>query len=100
MSFINKIVDKVYVINLKKDTERLESITTQLKAQDIEFERFEAVDGSTLKNDLRLTSQCNTTCPDGLKGCAVSHRTLWEIMIEKDYKKILVFDIWPIHHGS
>ena len=92
MSFINKIVDKVYVINLKKDTERLESITTQLKAQDIEFERFEAIDGSTIKDDIRLTSQCNTTCPDGLKGCAVSHRTLWETMIEKDYKNILVLE--------
>jgi len=92
MSFINKIVDKVYVINLDKDKERLEYITTQLKAQDIEFERFEAVDGNKIKDDIRLTSQCNTTCPDGLKGCAISHRTLWETMIEKDYKNILILE--------
>jgi glycosyl transferase family 25 len=92
MSFINKIVDKVYVINLEKDKERLEYITTQLKAQDIEFERFEAVDGTKIKDDIRLTSQCNTTCPDGLKGCAISHRTLWETMIEKDYKNILILE--------
>lgn len=92
MSFINKIVDKVYVINLEKDKERLEYITAQLKAQDIEFERFEAVDGSKIKDDIRLTSQCNTRCPDGLKGCAISHRTLWETMIEKDYKNILILE--------
>ena len=92
MSFINKIVDKVYVINLEKDSERLESITTQLKAQNIEFERFEAIDGASIKNDLRLTTHCSSNCPDGLKGCAISHRTLWETMIEKDYKNILIFE--------
>jgi len=48
-SFVNKICDKVFVINLKKDTERMESITTQLKAQNIDFERFEAYDGNDIK---------------------------------------------------
>ena len=92
MSFINKIVDKVYVINLEKDKERLEFISTQLKALNIEFERFEAVDGSSIKNDLRLTTYCSSNCPDGLKGCAISHRTLWETMIENDYKNILILE--------
>lgn len=92
MSFINKIVDKVYVINLEKDKERLEFISTQLKALNIEFQRFEAVDGSSIKNDLRLTTHCSSNCPDGLKGCAISHRTLWETMIENDYKNILILE--------
>lgn len=92
MSFTNKIVDKVFVINLEKDKERLESITTQLKAQNIEFERFDAIDGKTVTNDPRLTKQCLDFCPNGIKGCAISHRSLWELMIEEKYQHILILE--------
>ena len=92
-SFVNKICDKVFVINLKKDTERMESITTQLKAQNIDFERFEAYDGNDIKDDdNRLTSFCAKNCPSGIKGCAISHRTLWETIIEEKYERVLILE--------
>ena len=90
MSFTNKIVDKVYVINLEKDTERLETITTSLVSQNIEFQRFNAILGSTLKEDSRITKPCNIFCTDGMKGCALSHRTLWENIVENDYKYSMI----------
>jgi GR25 family glycosyltransferase involved in LPS biosynthesis len=42
-------VEKIYVINLDKSTDRLEAISKQLKAQNLEFTRFPAVMGLDLK---------------------------------------------------
>ena len=92
MSFLNTIVDKVYVINLDKDTKRLETITTQLETQHIEFERFSAIDGKKVSKDSRLTSFCKSFCTNGIKGCALSHRTIWESMIKNDYETICVLE--------
>ena len=92
MSFTNKIVDKVYVINLEKDSERLETITTSLNEQNIEFQRFNAVLGSTVGEDSRVTKACNSFCTDGMKGCAISHRSIWENMIENNYKYIMILE--------
>ena len=92
MSFTNKIVDKVYVINLEKDTERLENITNSLVTQNIEFERFDAILGSTILEDSRITKPCNIFCTDGMKGCALSHRTVWETMVKNDYEYIMILE--------
>jgi len=92
MSFTNKIVDKVYVINLDKDNKRLETITTSLDNQNIEFQRFDAILGSTVTEDSRITKPCNIFCTDGMKGCALSHRTVWETMIENNYEYIMVLE--------
>ena len=51
MSFLNSIVDKVYVINLDKDIKKLESIRKVLEEQHIVFERFNAIDGNTVALD-------------------------------------------------
>ena len=92
MSFTNKIVDKVYVINLEKDSERLETISSSLNKQNIEFKRFNGILGSTVSNDSRVTKACNSFCTDGMKGCALSHRSVWENMIENDYKHVMILE--------
>jgi glycosyl transferase family 25 len=92
MSYLNNIVDKVYVINLDKDKERLETITSQFNENNIQFERFSAINGSTIENDSRLTDFCNSFCTNGTKGCALSHRTLWENLIKYNYESICVFE--------
>lgn len=92
MSFLNSIVDKVYVINLKKDSKKLESVTKELNKQDIVFERFDAIDGNTIKNDSRITSFCNSFCPNGVKGCALSHRTIWENALKEGYETVAILE--------
>lgn len=92
MSFLNSIVDKVYVINLKKDNEKMKSVTKELGNQHIVFERFDAIDGNTVKDDDRITKVCNKFCYNGLKGCALSHRTIWEKALEKRYEHIAIFE--------
>jgi len=92
MSYLNNIVDKVYVINLDKDKERLETVTTQLNSEKIEFERFPAIKGSTIEKDARLTEFCNVFCTEGVKGCALSHRNIWENLVKSEYQAVCIFE--------
>jgi GR25 family glycosyltransferase involved in LPS biosynthesis len=92
MSYINTLVDKVYVINLDKDVERLKTIDTALRKQGISYERLPATLGSNLSNDSRLTQMCNFFCTDGIKGCAVSHHRIWEDALRNGYSRVLVFE--------
>jgi hypothetical protein len=92
MSFLNSIVDKVYVINLKKDSKKLESVSKELNKQDIVFERFDAINGSTIINDNRFKPICNNFCGYGIKGCALSHRTIWENSLKEGYETVAIFE--------
>jgi len=90
MAFINRICDKVYVVNLEKDKERLQAFDTQMKKNKIVYERFNAVLGSKIIKDERLTDYCNTFCTDGMKGCALSHKTIWETIVKNGYRNVMV----------
>jgi GR25 family glycosyltransferase involved in LPS biosynthesis len=92
MSYINTLVDKVYVINLDKDKDRLEQIDAALRKQNITYERLPATLGSKVTQDSRLTYLCNSFCTDGIKGCALSHHRVWEDALRNGYSKILVFE--------
>jgi len=92
MAFINRVCDKVFVINMDKDKERLKDFDGYMSKNNIKYDRFSAVVGAKIMNDSRLTEYCNTFCSDGVKGCALSHRSIWDIMVEKGYKNVLVFE--------
>ena len=92
MSFINSIVNQVFVINMDKDKDRLDKIANALLKQNITFERMPGVPGKDIKNDKRLTEFCNSVCGDSVKGCALSHRNIWDIAYERNYDAILVFE--------
>lgn len=92
MAFINRVCDKVFVINLEKDKDRLHTFDEQMKRNNIQYERFDAVLGSKVLRDQRLSEYCNTFCTDAMKGCALSHRSIWEIMIERGYENVIIFE--------
>jgi GR25 family glycosyltransferase involved in LPS biosynthesis len=92
MAFINRVCDKVFVINLEEQSERLAQFDTTMKEQEIKYERFNAIKGSTVLKDERLTDYCNTFCTDGMKGCALSHRSIWEYMINNDLQNVFIFE--------
>ena len=92
MSFINRVCDKVFVINLENDKERLNHFDNQMKANQIMYERFDAILGKNVLRDNRLSEYCNTFCTDAMKGCALSNRSIWEIMIKNDYENIIIFE--------
>lgn len=92
-SFTNTIVDKVYVINLDKDKDRLERIDTQLRRYGIAYERFPAILGSTVgSSHPAFSGFCNSFCTDSMKGCALSHTSIWKEMVEKNYKAVLILE--------
>lgn len=92
MSYINSLVDKVFVINLDKDKERLEKIHKSLTGQNINYERIPGVLGANVGSSPDLSMICNWFCTDGIKGCALSHHTAWKHMIERGYSRILVLE--------
>ena len=92
MSFINNICDKVYVINLKKDTQKMKSAKSQLDNEGIQFERFDAIYGKDISNNSFFTQSCYNYCTNGIKGCAASHRNLWETMIKNNYDHIMILE--------
>jgi GR25 family glycosyltransferase involved in LPS biosynthesis len=63
-----------------------------MKKHIIVYQRFDAVLGSKVLRDERLTDYCNTFCTDPMKGCALSHRSIWDIMIEKGYQNVMIFE--------
>ena len=92
MSYLNGVVDRVYVINLDKDTERMKSIDRQFKAAGIQYTRISAIEGSKVKHTNKLTEYCLQYCTDGMKGCALSHRLIWDDMVSAGYSKVAVFE--------
>ena len=91
----NNNIDKIYVINLKKNKDRLEKFMKNAKKANIKVERFDAVYGKELSKDH----------PDILKhfvknhglrlsqiGCALSHIKIMEDAINNNYNNILIFE--------
>jgi len=92
MAFVNKVVDKVYVINLDKDRERMESIGNQLNGLGIKYTRFSAIKGADVRRSKHLSDFCETFCTDGMKGCAISHRLIWDDIVTNNYKRVLILE--------
>ena len=91
-------INKTYVINLDKDINRLNLISTQLKKAQIDFTRFPAINGSKLDvnkliKDGKVVMENgsffnhNTEGRNSLNGsigCALSHINLWKHIENKN----------------
>lgn len=91
-SFTNQVVNKVYVINLDKDKDRLHKIDTQLRANGIQYERYPGVLGVAVGTHPALSQFCNKFCTDAMKGCALSHTNIWKKMIADGDSAVLVLE--------
>lgn len=76
---VNDFFDRVFVINLDRRVDRLDSISSQLGLLDIEFERYSAVD----------QLEINST---GIVACATSHLNVIQLAKRREYKSILVLE--------
>lgn len=76
---VNDFFDKVYVINLDRRADRLDTISNSLNSLGIAFEKFKAVDG--IESGL-----------SGIQGCATSHRNVIQDAISNGYENILVLE--------
>lgn len=92
MSYLNTAVDKVYVINMDKDTARLERFDEQMRRHKISYTRVPGIVGADVGFHENLSNFCNQFCTAGMKGCALSHRLIWDDMLKNRYKNVAIFE--------
>jgi GR25 family glycosyltransferase involved in LPS biosynthesis len=94
-TFTNNNIDKIYVINLKKNQDRLEKFMENARKANVDVNRFDAVYGKELSKDhpdiLKYFVK-DHGLSDGQIGCALSHIKIWEDAVKNNYKNILVFE--------
>lgn len=87
---------KGYVINLDRSNDRLQSFNARAAEVGLVFERFPAVDGQTLDEELlnrlgRLSRQWSPLTKAEI-ATFLSHRGVWQIISERDDKWALVVE--------
>jgi glycosyl transferase family 25 len=89
-------IDKIYIINLDKDVERLSNSYKQLKKYDINnYERYPAVYGKILTNEEinNITTKIGKLfASNSMIGCGKSHINIWNKIIENGYNKTLILE--------
>jgi GR25 family glycosyltransferase involved in LPS biosynthesis len=89
---------KIFVINLARRPDRMLAITEDLKKHGITFERIDAVDGKSdptvRQNRLPLLAFLygKGKHTDGQIACLLSHRKIWQMMIEKKIEQALILE--------
>jgi glycosyl transferase family 25 len=103
------IIDKIFVINLKSRTDRLENIKLlidQLKLDKKKIEIFEAVVGNKISNDeinnilsissldtlLNKSTNHKDIRSKGAIGCYLSHYKIWEKVVNDNLNNVLILE--------
>uniref|UniRef100_A0AC34FP20 Uncharacterized protein n=1 Tax=Panagrolaimus sp. ES5 TaxID=591445 RepID=A0AC34FP20_9BILA len=85
--------DKIYLINLKRRPERLQKMSSIMQHLGIEFEVFEAIDGTALPSEVLASLRFLPGYEDpfskrpmkfGEIGCFLSHYKIWENVVKND----------------
>ena len=91
---------KVYIINLDRNTNRLEKCSKQLDLIGIEYERFSAVDGRKIKpeefskcyNDKTARRLLGKSMTPGEIGCALSHIGIYKKIVAENIPFALILE--------
>lgn len=91
------LLDNIYVINLEKSTDRLNLMKNNFGKHGVKFERFNAIYGRDLTNDIidkNVGVLCkNLLCNYGMIGCAMSHIELWkQLLNDNDTDYYIIFE--------
>lgn len=78
----------IFLINLDRSTDRLLAFDEQMSGFGLKYERVPAVDGNSLSEGEvdRLSRASSGRLPwdKGAMGCFLSHRKVWELIIERE----------------
>ncbi len=93
---------KIYIINLKKDSDRKNHIINQLEKQNIfDYEIIEAVDGNILTKeelnskvfkDKKGLNYWNTKMSPSQIGCALSHIKIYKKLLKSENNYCLILE--------
>ena len=86
----------IYVINLKKDVQKMSYMSMQLDRLNLQYKRVEAVDGSSIlskasgikSNKFKLNYK--RMLKVGELGCAESHRKVWSEIVRKNINTLVL----------
>lgn len=89
---LNNYFEKVYVINMDSDKDRLESVTKELNKINTTFTKVPGIiaDKSLRKQDGTFFGKY--FAPSSAIGISEAHRKIWKLIIEKKYKNALIFE--------
>jgi len=89
----------VWIINLKRDTDKLLFMQTQMQRLGIEYQVFEAIDGRSLDQDQKAPYSRSIALRDfgreltpGELGCALSHIKMWQRLVNSEYDEVLILE--------
>ena len=89
---------KIFVINLERNIQKKLTITNILNKYTNDFEFVKAIDGNLLKDDayninLDFYNPCNNRhITRGEIGCALSHFSIWENIVNKNIESCLILE--------
>ena len=92
---MNSFIDNVYVINMDKDTNRLDKVTEECNKFNIKFQRFPGVDPKTLSKKEKkkyITKFCQKYCTNDMIGCGLSHIKIYKDVINNNYNNVLILE--------
>jgi GR25 family glycosyltransferase involved in LPS biosynthesis len=80
-------LDKIYVINLDRSTERYKAMQAKLDKMDfpVSYDRFSAIDGRKISFTNKLTGEV-------LSGQEILDKKIWQEIIKKGYKNTLIME--------
>ncbi len=89
---VNEYFDHVFFINSRKRIDRLRNIKRRLLELNIAAEHFEAILGGAIDKRSLKINPTKKTLNNGEIGCYLSHREIWKIAKERNYKKVLILE--------
>ena len=93
--FINRVVDKIFIINLKKDIMRRNYIFVLMKKYKINFTLI-SVDKLNSEDYHKINTNNDITIEEA--GCLLSHLWCLNSIIENEYKSAIIFEDDIIFH--
>mmetsp|Transcript_14371 Transcript_14371/g.13869 ORF Transcript_14371/g.13869 Transcript_14371/m.13869 type:complete len:371 (+) Transcript_14371:147-1259(+) len=89
------IFPPMFVMNLKRSTDRWIESQKQMNAEGLTVERFDAIDGRALSEaELRNSSTriAMFLQPRGVIGCYLSHRKFWQMVVDRNLDHAIIFE--------
>lgn len=92
---MQNIINKVYVINLKRRPDRWDMIKKHFENTGLELNRIDAVDGSLLteKEVKNITTPLSfQLASNGMIGCWQSHVNIWKKIVDNNEDRVLILE--------
>src|SRR5690606_25478694 len=92
-----KYFNKIYVISCQDAIERQNFVKEQMKSVNLSFEFFPASDGYKMNTE-EFERENIFIEHKGVRGCALSHKRIWQEIITKNYDQVMIFEDDIIFH--